>query len=63
VDNRQLKIGPLGRKVGDEVIAIVDIIMKAGLTVGQTRVALRDVEALIEETPVLVPILQKFPQG
>lgn len=63
MDNRQLKIGPLGRKVGDEVIAIVDIIMKAGLTVGQTRVALRDVEALIEETPVLVPILQKFPQG
>lgn len=52
---KSIAFGPLGREACKEAVEIVEIIVKAGLTVSQARFVLRDVETLIEESPVLPP--------
>lgn len=54
---KSIAFGPLGREACKEAIEIVEIIIKAGLTVSQARFVLRDVETIIEESPVLAPYL------
>lgn len=44
-------IGHVGTKASQEAMMIVEIIVEAGLSVGQARCLLREVEALVEESP------------
>ena len=63
MNDKVFTFGPLGKEVGKETLAIVGILTEAGLTIGQARAVLRDVAIIIEETPVLVPLLQEGAQG
>ena len=44
-------VGHIGTKASKEAMMIVEIIVEAGLSVGQARWLLREVEALIEGSP------------
>ena len=63
MNDKVFTFGPLGKEVSKETLAIVGILTEAGLTIGQARAVLRDVAIIIEETPVLVPLLQEGAQG
>ena len=62
MNDKVFTFGPLGKEVSKETLAIVGILTEAGLTIGQARAVLRDVAILIENTPVLVPLLQEGAQ-
>jgi hypothetical protein len=44
-------VGHIGTKASKEAMMIVEVIVEAGLSVGQARSLLREVEALIEGSP------------